>query len=128
MVVKEITRNCEKFHKEGSATLQGEPISDTEQGEDDETESAANSRNRSRSHWLIFMVAAGVAYAKVGNGYDALGSLSDAQNVTLSYSDDGQLIDRGTTEGAEAIMTLLTDEWDYSALGGQSEVNASKAC
>ena len=59
-----------------------------------------------------FIVAGGVAYTKVQDGYDSLQAFSEAQNVTLSYNDDGQLVDRGTTEGAEAIMTLLTDEWN----------------
>jgi hypothetical protein len=34
--------------------------------------------------------------------------------VTLSYDEDGRLIDRGTTEGAEAIMTLLVDDWGFA--------------
>ena len=33
--------------------------------------------------------------------------------MTLSYNDDGELTDRGTTEGAAAIMTLLTADWNY---------------
>ena len=62
---------------------------------------------------LGFGIAGGVAYARVQDGYGSLQAFSEAQNVTLSYSDDGQLLDRGTTEGAEAIMTMLTEEWDY---------------
>ena len=62
---------------------------------------------------LAFGIAGGVAYARVQDGYDSLQAFSEAQNVTLSYSDDGQLLDRGTTEGAEAIMTMLTEEWKY---------------
>lgn len=60
-----------------------------------------------------FVVAGGVAFAMTQDGYDSLQSFSEAQNVTLSYNEDGQLVDRGTTEGAEAIMTLLTDDWGY---------------
>ena len=62
---------------------------------------------------LGFVVAGGVAYTKVQDGYGALQTFSEAQNVLLTYNEDGQLIDRGTTEGADAIMTLLTDEWGY---------------
>jgi len=29
------------------------------------------------------------------------------------YNEEGQLTDRGTTEGAEAIMTLLVEDWGY---------------
>ena len=72
---------------------------------------------------LIFLVAAGVAYAKVQDGYGSLQSFSEAQNVTLSYNDDGQLVDRGTTEGAEAIMTLLTDEWGFNVVEGDLDPN-----
>ena len=67
---------------------------------------------------LIFLVAAGVAYAKVQDGYGALDQFSAAENVTLSYNEDGQLIDRGTTDGAEAIMTLLTDDWGFKVNEG----------
>ena len=48
---------------------------------------------------LGFMIAGGVAYTKVQDGYGSLQAFSEAQNVTLSYNDDGQLVDRGTTEG-----------------------------
>ena len=67
---------------------------------------------------MIFVVAGGVAYFKVQDGYDSLQAFSEAQNVTLNYNEDGQLIDRGTTEGAEAIMALLTEEWNYPVVGG----------
>jgi len=72
---------------------------------------------------LIFLVAAGVAYAKVQDGYGSLQAFSEAQNVTLSYNDDGQLVDRGATEGAEAIMTMLTDEWGFNVVGSDMDPN-----
>ena len=62
---------------------------------------------------VVFLAIAGVAYMRVQEGEDALQAFSEAQNVTLSYNEDGQLIDRGTTENAEAIMALLEDEWSY---------------
>lgn len=62
---------------------------------------------------MIFVIAGGVAFAKVQDGYDSLQAFSESQNVTLNYNDEGQLIDRGTTEGADAIMLLLTDAWAY---------------
>jgi len=67
---------------------------------------------------VLFLVAGGVAYAKVQDGYDSLQAFSEAQNVTLSYNEDGQLTDRGTVEGAQAIMTLLEDDWDYPVVSG----------
>ena len=62
---------------------------------------------------LGFLVGGGVAYAKVQDGYDSLQSFSEAQNVELSYNEDGQLTDRGETAGADAIMSLLVDDWNY---------------
>ena len=62
---------------------------------------------------LLFVVGGGVAYSQVQDGYNSLQSFSEAQNVTLNYNDEGQLIDRGTTEGADAIMVLLTEDWGY---------------
>jgi hypothetical protein len=63
---------------------------------------------------LIFLVAAGVAYVKVQDGYTSFEKFAEAENVTLSYNEDGELIDRGTTEGADAIMTLLTEDWGFT--------------
>ena len=62
---------------------------------------------------LGFLVAGGIAYTKVQDGYGSLQAFSEAQNVTLTYNDDGQLTDRGTTEGAQAILGLLTEDWNY---------------
>jgi hypothetical protein len=62
---------------------------------------------------FVFAIAAGVAYSKVQKGYDSLQAFSEVQNVTLSYNDQGQLVDRGETAGADAIMATLTDEWKY---------------
>lgn len=60
-----------------------------------------------------YFVGAGVAYSKTQGGYGSLQAFSSAQNVTLNYNEDGQLIDRGTVEGAQAILSLLEDDWDF---------------
>ena len=70
---------------------------------------------------MVFVVAGGVAYGKVQEGYGSLQAFSESQNVMLGYNEDGQLIDRGTTEGADAIMELLTVAWDYPVV--QSDLN-----
>jgi hypothetical protein len=62
---------------------------------------------------VAFLVAGVVAYTRVQDGYGSLQAFSEEQNVTLSYNEDGQLTDRGTTEGADAIMILLTEDWQY---------------
>jgi hypothetical protein len=61
-----------------------------------------------------FLAGGGIAYLGVQDGYTSLEKFSEAQNVTLSYNDAGELVDRGTTEGAQAILTLLQDDWGYS--------------
>ena len=65
---------------------------------------------------LGFVVAGGVAYSMTQDGYNSLQKFSEAQNVTLSYNEDGQLVDRGTVEGAEAIMNLLENDWEIKGL------------
>ena len=70
---------------------------------------------------MVFVVAGGVAYGKVQEGYGSLQAFSESQNVTLSYNEDGQLVDRGTTDGADAIMELLTVAWDYPVV--ESDLN-----
>lgn len=67
---------------------------------------------------LGFVVAAGVAFFKVQAGYDSLQAFSAEQNVNLNYNEDGQLIDRGAVENAEAIMSLLVDDWKYPVVQG----------
>jgi len=72
----------------------------------------------------LFLVAAGgVAYSKTQDGYDALQAFSEAENVTLGYNEDGELTDRGSTEGADAIMALLTEDWKYPVVEGDLDPN-----
>jgi hypothetical protein len=72
---------------------------------------------------LAFVVTGGIAYTRVQDGYDSLQAFSEAQNVTLTYNEDGQLIDRGTTDGADAIMTLLVDDWNYPVVASDLDPN-----
>jgi len=62
---------------------------------------------------FAFLAGAGVAYAKVQDGYDSLQAFSEAENVELSYNEDGKLVDRGDTAEADAIMSLLKNDWKY---------------
>jgi hypothetical protein len=70
-----------------------------------------------------YFVGAGVAYSKVQGGYGSLQAFSEAQNVELSYNEDGQLVDRGTVEGAQAIMSLLEDDWDFPVVDSDMDPN-----
>jgi hypothetical protein len=68
---------------------------------------------------LAFVVAGGYAFFKVQEGQASLDAFSAAQAVELSYNEDGQLVDRGETAGADAIMALLTDEWGYPVVASE---------
>jgi hypothetical protein len=72
---------------------------------------------------LVLVAAGGVAYARTSEGVNALEKFSEAQNVTLSYNDEGQLVDRGTTEGADAIKALLTEDWGYPLVESDLDPN-----
>ena len=70
---------------------------------------------------LAFVVGGGYAYFKVQQGQTSLQAFSAVQNVKLTYNDQGVLVDRGTPEGAAAIMSLLTVDWAYPV--DNSEMN-----
>ena len=67
---------------------------------------------------IAFLVGGGFAFYKIQEGQTSLNRFSAAQDVTLAYNEDGQLVDRGETEGAQAIMALLTDDWGYPVAQG----------
>jgi hypothetical protein len=70
---------------------------------------------------LIFLAGGVFAFTKVQAGVDSLQAFSAAQDVNLTYNEDGQLVDRGTVEGAQAILSLLKDDWKYPVVN--SELN-----
>ena len=72
---------------------------------------------------LLFAGVGGYTYVKTQQGANALATFSAAQNVTLTYNDQGQLVDRGTTEGSAAIMGLLTNDWGYAVDAGELNPN-----
>jgi hypothetical protein len=61
-----------------------------------------------------FLAVGGYTYMKTQEGANALHAFSAAQNVVLTYNDQGQLVDRGETAGATAIMSLLTKDWGFT--------------
>src|SRR5580765_4195460 len=63
---------------------------------------------------LVFVGAGGYTFYKTQQGASALQAFSAAQNVTLSYNDQGQLVDRGETAGADKIMSLLVNDWGFT--------------
>lgn len=72
---------------------------------------------------LVFTIGAAYAFIRVQDGYKSLNAFSAAQNVTLSYNEDGQLVDRGEVEGAQAIMGLLTNDWAYPVVTSEFDPN-----
>jgi hypothetical protein len=70
-----------------------------------------------------YFIGAGVAYSKVQGGYDSLQSFSEVQNVELTYDEDGNLTDRGTVEGGQAIMSLLEDDWNFPVVDSDMDPN-----
>jgi hypothetical protein len=72
---------------------------------------------------LAFVAAGGFAFLKTQEGTASLKAFSAAQNVTLTYNEDGQLVDRGEVEGAQAIMGLLTEDWGYPVVTSELDPN-----
>ena len=72
---------------------------------------------------LVFFAAGGYTLYKTQQGASALHAFSAAQNVTLSYNDQGQLVDRGDTAGADKIMSLLVNDWGYTVDKGELNPN-----
>ncbi len=72
---------------------------------------------------LGFILASGYAFVKVQEGTKALTAFSAAQNVKLTYNDQGQLVDRGDPAEGQAIMSLLTNDWGYAVTPGELNPN-----
>jgi hypothetical protein len=72
---------------------------------------------------IAFIGAGAFAFLKVQEGSASLNKFSAAQNVTLSYNEDGQLVDRGEVAGGQAIMSLLTDDWGYPVAASELDPN-----
>jgi hypothetical protein len=72
---------------------------------------------------LGFMIGGGVAFTMTQDGYQSLQAFSEAQGVELTYNEAGNLVDRGTEEGAQAIMALLTEDWAFSVVESDLDPN-----
>ena len=72
---------------------------------------------------IVFVAGGAFAFLKVQEGTASLQAFSAAQGVELSYNEDGQLVDRGETAGADAIMALLTDDWGYPVATAEMDPN-----
>ena len=72
---------------------------------------------------IVFFAAGGYTLYKTQQGATALQAFSAAQNVKLNYNEQGQLVDRGETAGADKIMSLLVNDWGYSVDKGELNPN-----
>ena len=72
---------------------------------------------------LAFVAAGGYAFMKVQEGERSLNALSAAQNVRLTYNAEGVLVDRGEPAGAQAIMSLLVNDWAYPVQASEMNPN-----
>jgi hypothetical protein len=72
---------------------------------------------------IAFFAAGGYTYIRTQDGASSLQAFSAAQNVKLTYNDQGQLVDRGETAGAAAIMSLLTNDWGYKVSSAELNPN-----
>ena len=70
---------------------------------------------------VMFVAGGAFALVKTQEGFSSLNALSAAQDVRLSYNDQGQLVDRGETAGAASILSLLQDDWKFPV--NMSELN-----
>src|SRR5215218_8824233 len=70
-----------------------------------------------------FIAGGAFAFVKTQDGVSSLAALSAAQNVKLSYNEQGQLVDRGETAGAASIMALLRDDWKYPVNAAELDPN-----
>jgi hypothetical protein len=79
--------------------------------------------------WILAAIGViaifGGAYGlwRVQEGAAALQGFSESQNVSLSYNEEGQLVDRGSTEGADAILALLTEDWHWPLVEGELDAS-----
>ena len=72
---------------------------------------------------IVFAAGGAYAFIKTQEGYRSLNAFSAAQNVTLTYNEQGQLVDRGEVAGAQAIMAMLTNDWGYPVAPGELNPN-----
>ncbi len=72
---------------------------------------------------LVILAVGVVNMQKANAGLESLDAVYGAQDIELSYNEDGQLIDRGETAGAEGIKSLMLDDWKFPADMGDLDPN-----
>jgi len=72
---------------------------------------------------LLFVGGGLFAGYQTYQGYESLQKFSAAENVRLSYNDQGQLVDRNDPAQAQAILALLREDWGYPVAMGDLNPN-----
>jgi hypothetical protein len=62
---------------------------------------------------VALIVVGGLVVYKAQKGKESLQAVYRAQNVIMSYDEDGNFVDRGTIESGDAILKLLIEDWKY---------------
>jgi len=72
---------------------------------------------------LGFVAAGGYMFYRTNQGSESLQAFSAAQDVNLTYNEQGQLVDRGETAEAQAILALLENDWGYPVVASELNPN-----
>ena len=72
---------------------------------------------------LAFLAGGGYAFLRTQEGVRSLQAFSAAQDVKLSYNEQGQLVDRGETAEAQQILALLEKDWGYPVVASDLNPN-----
>lgn len=72
---------------------------------------------------LAFMAGGAYTFMRTQEGSRSLQAFSAAQDIKLSYNEQGQLVDRGEPAQAQEILALLQKDWGYPVVAGDLNPN-----
>jgi hypothetical protein len=72
---------------------------------------------------LAFMAGGAYTFLRTQEGARSLQAFSVAQDIKLSYNEQGQLVDRGEPAQAQEILALLQKDWGYPVVAGDLDPN-----
>jgi hypothetical protein len=72
---------------------------------------------------LAFMAGGAYAFIRTQEGVRSLQAFSSAQDIKLSYNEQGVLVDRGEPAQAQEILALLEKDWGYPVVAGDLNSN-----
>ncbi|WP_062205955.1 hypothetical protein [Demequina salsinemoris] len=70
-----------------------------------------------------FLAAGVFAYSQVAAGQNSLDAFATAENVQLSYDDDGNLLNHGDTTEGQDVLDLLENDWGYAVVASDLDPN-----